>query len=110
MTSPAKILANRRNAQRSTGPRTVEGRARSARNAFQHGLSRPLPVDDRLAAQIESLADEYVALTGGPREMARAAAKERFGLLRIQQARVATLNNNRKQKSIGAADDLYDEN
>ena len=33
-----KILANRRNAQKSTGPRTPEGRAAISQNAVKHGL------------------------------------------------------------------------
>lgn len=38
MTSQKQIDANRRNAQHSTGPRTAEGKARSARNSFSHGV------------------------------------------------------------------------
>ena len=38
MTSKAKIEANRRNAQRSTGPRTRVGKARSEKNSLRHGL------------------------------------------------------------------------
>ena len=38
ITSPARVAANRRNAQKSTGPRTSEGKARSRWNAVQHGL------------------------------------------------------------------------
>lgn len=34
-----KAEANRRNAQRSTGPRTPEGKAIAARNALKHGLT-----------------------------------------------------------------------
>jgi hypothetical protein len=35
----AQIAANRRNAQRSTGPKTERGRARAKRNAITHGMT-----------------------------------------------------------------------
>jgi hypothetical protein len=37
MTSPAQTESNKRNAQRSTGPRSPEGRARAALNHWKHG-------------------------------------------------------------------------
>lgn len=42
MASERKILANRRNAQKSTGPKTALGKKRSSKNAFKHGLSLPM--------------------------------------------------------------------
>ena len=38
-TSPARLAANRRNALKSTGPKTPEGKAASRLNAFKHGLA-----------------------------------------------------------------------
>lgn len=46
MATEKQIAANRANAKRSTGPKTAAGRARSSRNAYRHGLSRDLPLDD----------------------------------------------------------------
>ena len=38
MTTESKILANRLNSQKSTGPRTIEGKAVVSQNAVKHGL------------------------------------------------------------------------
>ena len=39
MASPAQIAANRRNAQNSSGPRTIEGKKRVSMNALKSGLT-----------------------------------------------------------------------
>jgi hypothetical protein len=39
MTTEAQILANRSNAQESTGPKTTEGKATVSQNAVKHGLT-----------------------------------------------------------------------
>jgi hypothetical protein len=44
MTTPAQIDANRKNASRSTGPKTPSGKGRSSRNALRHGLRSDLAV------------------------------------------------------------------
>ena len=38
MATPAQITANRANAQKSTGPRSAEGKSTSRFNALKHGI------------------------------------------------------------------------
>jgi hypothetical protein len=45
MTSFRQIEANRRNALRSTGPKTDDGKQRSRRNAVRHGLTAETVID-----------------------------------------------------------------
>jgi hypothetical protein len=56
MASQRQIEANRRNAQKSTGPKTEAGRARSRMNALTHGLSRKIPVSDPAPDPVPPLA------------------------------------------------------
>src|ERR1035437_3605136 len=61
MATPAQITANRANAQRSTGPRSVEGKSVSRFNALKHGMdaaSIVIPGED--PADYEALADHYL--------------------------------------------------
>ena len=64
-TSSRRAEANRKNAQKSTGPKTAEGKARSRFNAVKHGMRAATPVlpgedkaafDDRLERWTRNLA------------------------------------------------------
>ena len=44
MTSKKQIAANRRNAQKSTGPKTPKGKAAVAQNAVKHGFTANSPI------------------------------------------------------------------
>ena len=59
--SAAKRAANRLNAQKSTGPRTPEGKANSSRNAITHGIfCRNLLLASEEAGEMEALRVEAV--------------------------------------------------
>jgi hypothetical protein len=56
MVTEAQILANRRNAQKSTGPRTIEGKAAVSQNAVQHGFSAR---QDVISSESQADFDQY---------------------------------------------------
>src|SRR5450755_2927716 len=60
MATPAQVTANRANAQKSTGPRSVEGKSTSRFNALKHGIdaaSIVIPGED--PADYDALAAQY---------------------------------------------------
>jgi hypothetical protein len=75
--SKRKRAANRRNARRSTGPRTAAGKARSARNARRHGLTLPVGGDPASLHLIMNLTD---AIAGTDASAERREGATKFAL------------------------------
>jgi hypothetical protein len=92
MTSQAKIAANRRNAQRSTGPRTASGKARVRRNALRHGLAALALRDPSTTAEIQDLAG-VIGQGVGIGEEAQIIAACEVLLKRVRGARLAIMES-----------------
>jgi hypothetical protein len=56
----AQILANRKNAQLSSGPKTAEGKLASRGNAVTHGLTATTVMPQREAAEVERRTEAFV--------------------------------------------------
>jgi hypothetical protein len=104
MASDNKVIANRKNAKASSGPRSTAGKRRSSRNAFRHGLAVAVESDPAWRDGVEVLT-KMLCLTkdsqhnpGRCREAARAA----IDLQRIRQIRTRVLNKLRGNR--GAAE------
>jgi hypothetical protein len=91
--------ANRRNALHSTGPRTIEGKARAARNAVKHGIT----VDDaallhdpgsseHIAACLTELSDHYQPASPLERFALEELAVCKFRLDHVLRAETGLLN------------------
>ena len=87
MASEKQIAANRANAKRSTGPKTVAGKQRSSRNAFTHGLSGPLPKDPVTLAAIDAIASIVSRRADVEDQQATAYARSQLELKRIREVR-----------------------
>ena len=83
--SPAQHEANRKNAQRSCGPRTAEGKARSRGNALKHGLAGAGVVLPESAAQ--AVGDRFDEM--GAVRLVRPALARRVAVLTERLDRLA---------------------
>ena len=93
MTSTRQLEANRANARTSTGPRTRQGKIRSAQNARRHGLSVSVPPSLLVSANAETLARALVGVSASAflLEAARTAIETQIDLHRIRKARADLL-------------------
>lgn len=80
MISAVQVEANRRNAQLSTGPRSLRGKSVSRLNALKHGLTaQQVVLFDEMTDDFEAFVDEIVA-TLKPRNPVEALLAERVAL------------------------------
>src|SRR5262245_26120320 len=93
MASERQIAANRRNARKSTGPRSGAGRKRASRNAYRHGLTLSITSTAAFAKQLDKLARKIAGDTESPisLERARAIAQSELDLARVRRAKVALI-------------------
>ncbi len=88
MATDKQIAANRRNALRSTGPRTPLGKARSRANSARHGLLSKAIADPALIAGAQKLAIRIAREHGKPDHCVEAQTIAEAELI-ILQARAA---------------------
>ena len=94
MASEKQIAANRRNATKSTDPRSRAGRQRSSRNRYRHGLSLNIFSSPELHRQLEERAREIAGDDAGPftLERARAIAEAELDIARVRNTRAGLIH------------------
>jgi hypothetical protein len=93
MASERQIAANRRNARKSTGPRSGAGKKRASRNAYRHGLTLSIT---STAAYAKLLAKLVREIAGDSKdaivlERARAIAQAELDLARVRRTKLALI-------------------
>src|SRR5687768_4093336 len=90
MATERQIAANRRNAQKSTGPRTARGKAVASRNNTRHGLHSISPVIPGLESEAAWAHHRLTTVTGlAPANALEEALAERVALILWRLGRVA---------------------
>jgi hypothetical protein len=103
MATERQIAANRRNARKSTGPRSKAAKRRTGRNAYRHGLTLSLTSSAAFAKRLNRLARR---LAGNSKDEiilqhTRAAAQAELDLARVRQVKVALIE---RVSALGAPD------
>jgi hypothetical protein len=107
MTSDKKIASNRKNARKSTGPRSERGRRRSRHNALRHGLAIAIGADPSFSKDIEALAICLSGSDAAAGEFARQVAEAEFDLSRIRKLKASSFDS--FHKNFGANPEAYAE-
>jgi hypothetical protein len=95
MTSDRQAAANRLNAQKSTGPRTEEGKERVSRNPLKHGLSAVKHVlldhedDAAFEALLEAMIEDFAPQTVLETELVTRIAVLMWRLRRVPEIEMA---------------------
>ncbi len=122
MTSLRQLEANRRNARKSTGPRTENGKHASRRNALRHGFTaetvlEPLEDLEDYRTFEAAIVSEYLPRTPAEQELAhrlaslfwrlRRATAIETGLLRMQGEILHAFRNSRAKMVQTGEEDAY---
>jgi|tagenome__1003787_1003787.scaffolds.fasta_scaffold20937909_3 hypothetical protein len=93
MASAKKIAANKRNAARSTGPRSAAGRRRVSRNAYRHGLSQSVTSLSQFNEELDKRAHELAEGLRDPLtlENARTIAEAELDISRARLAKISLI-------------------
>ena len=91
MTSAKKIAANRRNAAKSTGPRSSAAKKRVSRNAYRHGLTQT--VTSRFREELHKRALELADGSADPLTLAnaRSVAEAELDIFRARAAKLSLI-------------------
>ena len=100
-----RAAINRENAQHSTGPVTLEGKARSSQNALKHGLSAKallLPSDDPAAFQrhLDTFLDEYQPQGPTEQQLVRTLANNSWQLDRVNRLEQALFTHSHENLTL----------
>jgi hypothetical protein len=92
MATADQIAANRRNARRSTGPRTAAGKRKvAATNALRHGI---IAADPAMAGAVARVAAALAGPNASPalRALVEPIAEAQVDLVRVRSARVKLID------------------
>ena len=97
MSTPEQIAQNRKNAEKSTGPKTDEGKATSSQNAVKHGFFAKNDVisGEDLAAyesHRQAIYDEFVPFTPCESVLTQRIASLSWRLMRADRLQTTTIN------------------
>ena len=109
MATDKQIFANRRNAKKSTGPRTKAGKARVGKNAIKHGLAA-VAADEETKAIAEGILADLFPGQGCSviaRERAREIAELQSIIIRARTAKTELLNSASGEPERGELLDRY---